>query len=482
MTDHPLTHFAALVAADPGALAVTQGDTTLTRADLLGRAGALAGGLLLEPGGRVLIQLPNSPDMMALVLAVWAQGGLPMFLSAKSPEAHRDSLIERHKPARVIDMAALTGLPQGSAPLALPTLSGDLNGSVVFTSGSTGMPKGVVQKAATLSSSALRIARAMGYSTAERILVPIPFAHDYGWGQMLSCLVGGHSLILPPRDALVQISRSITGNAPTVLAGVPSLFAGLLHGVSDFENSVTDSLRIVTTTGSSMPAALYDALAARLPQARIIRNYGLTETYRSCCLHPEMAGGRNGSVGQPVEGVTIAISDPDGQPLPHGSEGEVVHLGAGLFDRYLDDAPATARTLRPCGDLGIGVFTGDIGHLDADGFLHLAGRRDRLVKSMDIRINLGDVEAALTALPMIAEAAIIARPHPQTGIELAAFCTTAATTSDRDIRIAANRALPAHMRPREITLLEAMPRTPVGKTDYPALAARPTPIQEKQPS
>lgn len=469
---HPLLCFRTLADQDPDALAALQGDRRFSRAELIGRAGALAGALPLQPGGRVLLQLPNSPEMMALVLAIWARGGLPMFLSAKSPEAHRAAIIARHAPALVIDPPALEALPAGQAALELPPLADDADASVVFTSGSTGMPKGVVQKAATLTSGALRVARAMGYGPAERILVPIPFAHDYGWGQMLSCFVGGHALILPARDNLVEVSRTITREAPTVLAGVPSLFAGLLQGVSDFENSQTDSLRIVTSTGSPFLPALYTMLAARLTGARILRNYGLTETYRGCCLPPELAEGRTGSVGRPIEGVTIAIADPEGGPLPAGEEGEVVHLGAGVFDRYLDDLDATARSLRPCGDLGLGVFTGDIGHLDAKGFLYLAGWRDRLVKSMDIRVNLTDIEAALTDLPGVTETAVIARPHPMTGCEIIAFCTTAPGVTERDIRLASNRALPAHMRPRQITRLDALPRTPVGKTDYPALAAQ----------
>lgn len=476
---HPLTRFAALAHADGNAIAVVQGEASLTRADLLGRAGALAQGLTIQHGAQVLIQLPNSPGMMALVLAIWARGGVPMFLSAKSPDAHREAIIARHQPAHVVDAEALAALPAGHAALPLPDLAPDADGSVVFTSGSTGLPKGVVQKAATLTDGAARVAAAMGYGATERILVPIPFAHDYGWGQMLSCFVGGHTLILPPRDNLVEISRTITRDRPTVLAGVPSLFAGLLNGISDFENSQTDSIRIVTSTGSPFPPALHAALSARLPQARILRNYGLTETYRGCCLTPELAAEGGAGVGRPLPGVTIAIAGPDGLPLPQGEEGEIVHLGAGVFDRYLDDPEATARSRRACGDLGIGVFTGDIGHVDALGCLHLAGRRDRLIKSLDIRINLGDVEAALTALPMIGEAAVIARPHPMTGTELLAFCTASAETTEREIRIATNRALPAHMRPRQITLLAALPRTPVGKTDYPALAARSAPQQKE---
>ncbi len=470
---HPFNCFLSLVDSQPDAAAIVQGDTTVSRAALSARAGELAQGLArrgITPDRmhRVLINVPNSPDMVALVLAIWAQGGLPMFLSAKSPEQHLRAILDRLKPDLTVDEALLASLPQPGHPLPRPELTGDRDGSVVFTSGSSGPPKGVVQKAATLVSGVGRVARTLGYAPQERILVPIPFAHDYGWGQMLSGLVAGHILILPRRDILVEVSRAVTEQQPTIMAGVPSLYAALLFGISDFENARTDSLRLLVSTGSAFSPALHQALAARIPQARILRNYGLTETYRGCCLLPEDATAHPGSSGRPIDGVRIMIAGPAGRPLPPGAEGEIVHCGAGVFDRYLDDPEATERTRRMI-DGAPAVFTGDIGHLDADGYLYIAGRRDRLVKSMDIRTNLGDVETALSALLEVAEAAVLTRPHPMSGVEIVAFCIPGGEATERTILRVSSRNLAMHMRPRRVICLTEMPRTPVGKVDYPAL-------------
>ncbi|SPF79106.1 Long-chain-fatty-acid--CoA ligase [Aliiroseovarius pelagivivens] len=471
---HPFDAFLNNTATDPEKPAVAQGHLVWSRAQLLDRAAQLAAALSgqgLQPGQRVLVALPNTADLVALIPAIWSLGGLPMFVSAKATDHQRQLIQSRHAPDLTIDTAGLAQLeaPRPSLGTHRPDASSDA--SVVFTSGSSGPPKGVVQTGATLTEGVARVARSIGYNPEERILVPIPFAHDYGWGQLLSGLVGGHFLILPERDILPDIAKAINTHRPTVFAGVPSLYSALLFGISGFETADTDSLRLLTSTGSPFTDGLFKALSDRIPAARILRNYGLTETYRTCCLSPDQSASRPGSVGQPIDGVELRIVDGKGSCLPPGQEGEVIHLGKGVFERYLDDPDATSQTRRLL-DGQPAVFTGDVGMLCEEGFLHLYGRRDRLIKSLDIRVSLDDVEEAMEDLPNVAEIAVLAREHDIQGSELVAFCVPSEEVTARQIQIAANRALPTHMRPRHIYLLKQMPRTPVGKVDYPALRSK----------
>lgn len=470
---HPLAAFLRLAQDAPDAPMAIQGEKTWSRGDILGLSGALssalsARGIGNQPEQRVMIVLPNSAHMIAMLPAIWSMGALPMFLSAKATASQRAKVEAFYKPDLVIDQPLLDALVAAPGELGAFRPEPHDDASVVFTSGSTGLPKGVVQKGGTLSAGVDRVARTLGYSKTERILVPIPFAHDYGWGQMLSALVGGHVLILPERDILQDIPRAINAHRPTVLAGVPSLYSGLLFGISGFETADTSCLRLMTSTGSAFSAQLIAALEARVPQAQVLLNYGLTETYRSCTLLPDDAGRYPGSIGRPIEGVELRIVDDSATPLPPGAEGEIVHLGAGTFDRYLDDPEATARARRIL-DGQHAVFTGDVGVLNADGFLTLLGRRDRLVKSQDVRISLTDVEEALCALEGVAEAAVLARQHDIHGTEMIAFVVPEGEASIREIRRNTNRGLPPHMRPRHFHERNALPRTPVGKVDYPSL-------------
>ncbi|MEX0299172.1 MAG: class I adenylate-forming enzyme family protein [Kordiimonas sp.] len=473
---HPYKAYLTRLHDAPDDLLVIHGERRLSR----GQLGQIAGGIarkleqmkivstvdLEQP--RVLICLPNSPEMMALILAVWAQGGLPMLLSPKSPSNHLRYIQSRHHPELVVDEMVLRTLLGSPNPLPEREISGDVDASAVFTSGSTGTPKGVVQKGITLSSSTCRISEDLGYTSHERILVPIPMSHDYGWNQMLAGLVCGHTIILPDNSSLIEVSRAIDKHKPSVVAGVPSLYTGLLMGVSGFESVDTSNVRMLISTGSPFSSRLYQMLKDRVPDARILLNYGLTETFRSCCLRPEDLRDSESSLGRPVKGVEIIIVDENGRELPPKSEGEIVHVGAGSFDRYLDDLDKTRQTRSIVSDQPA-VATGDIGYLDTSGYVYFIGRRDRLVKVMDINVSLNEVENIIASLDGVEEVAVISRGNIFMGKEIIALCVLQADSTQSEIKQKISLALPAHMQPRKIYTGATLPRTSLGKVDYPAV-------------
>lgn len=458
--------FARRADAQPDRPAILQGKTVTDAATLLAQARNLIPDLTaagVGPGRPLVVSASNSAGTAAHVLAAWGAGAVPVFVSPHAPPDHLD-----HATAASHAGAVLTDAGLSPAPAADPHPDlGAETGSVVFTSGSTGRPKGVVQTAATLRDGAERVARLVGYDADDRILCPVPWSHDYGWGQLLSCLAIGVPLVLPELPSVQSLAEAAERHRPTVLAGTPSVFAGMLYGISDIRSMDLSSIRTATSTGSRLPTELAEDISGLLPGVRIFANYGLTETYRTACLRPEERAGRETSVGRAVEGVRLQIIGEDGQPVPTGTVGQVVHHGAGRFAFYLNDPERTARTRTPDG----GVLTGDLGSLDADGYLTLQGRRDRLIKSMDVQVSLDDVERVLGQARMTRQLAAIARPHKVIGMKIEVYAALLDPTTGPAFKRYARQNLSKFQFPREFHFVEAIPLTASGKVDYVSLSA-----------
>lgn len=475
----PLARFQALAGAAPDAPGILQGEAIATRAALLARAGALTAALArrgVGAGDAVILSAPNGAEVAALVLAAWLRGGYPVFVSHHAPADHVEVARVRtgaravHDPTRDPD-AATALLADAGAPVPGTPAPPEAVASVVFTSGSTGAPKGVMQSGANLVSGAERIARTLGYG-AETILCPVPWSHDYGWGQLLSCLVLGLPLVLPETEGVQPMVAAMVRHRPTVIAGTPSVFAGMAYGVSDIRTADLAHVRKLTSTGSHLPPELVRDVGTLFPNAQVYANYGLTETYRSACLLPADRPGREASVGRAVEGARLAIVDETGRPLPPGEVGEIVHLGAGAFLGYVGDPERTARTLREVELDGVpqqGVFTGDLGRMDAEGFLTLVGRRDRMIKSMDVRLSLDDVEKRLVASELVRRVAVVGVPHKVFGTRIVALAELKDGATPAALKAYARGALNKYMQPRDWRFPETLPQTPSGKIDYQAI-------------
>jgi acyl-CoA synthetase (AMP-forming)/AMP-acid ligase II len=264
-------------------------------------------------------------------------------------------------------------------------------------------------------------------------------------------------------------------HAPTVLAGVPSLFGYLMQGISPFRETDLSCLRIVTNTGGRIPGPVLDNLLEIFSHTDFFLNYGLTESYRTSYLHPSLIHEKRHSVGKPIPGVEIRIVRDDGKSAETGETGEIVHCGDFIFQGYWGDPDATARSLRPDpmnpGNDKLALFTGDLGRFDADGFLYIEGRRDHQLKVMGVRVSSGEVEELLHASGMVQEVAIFGISHELLGEEIHAAIVPDTDEADVLVRLKryVQRAMTQNMAPRKYLVLESLPRTTTGKTDYPAL-------------
>ncbi len=479
--------FEKLAASQAQQPALIQAERFTRYDELAEMAERCAGALAVSAGDRVLISGPDSVFLAAAILACWRLGAIPALLHPDAPARHFEHARRTITPAReLIGQEALAALAEsGVHPSdAAPHQSPDAPASILFTSGSTGLPKAVTQSAGNLASGVQRVKGYLGYHVQDRILCGVPVSFDYGWGQLLSCLLGGMTLILPERPGGIALCQAIEQHRPTVLAAVPSLLADLLMGLAPIATTDCSSVRLITNTGSKIAPAIFELMLETFPGAEISLNYGLTETYRSASLPFGQALSQRSSVGYAIPGVDLVVVLPDGREAPVGEEGEIIHRGAGIFLGYWGDPEASAKTLRPDPFWGGTeaasglpaprvVYTGDLGHKDAEGRLFIHGRRDGQLKSMGVRVSRDEIETLIGQNGHVAGVAVVARPHPAIG-DLIVACIE--WKSDVDEK-AALKALKQEMRlkasrfmePREWRTFERLPRTTSGKVDYPTL-------------
>lgn len=481
--------FERIAASRCGATALVQGSRRMSF-DYLRRAGLQwAARLDVAPGGRVVVSAANGAAPAAAILGIWRLGAIPVLVHAAAPDRHlahaarltdaASVLVDPDRSVPDVDAPVLwtDRTDAGDLPPPAPRQSGAEPASILFTSGSSGPPKGVTQSAATLIDGADRVADLMGYGRGDSILCGVPFAFDYGWGQLLSTFFRGVPLVLPERRDAFGLCEAMASHRPTVLAGVPALFADLLAGMSPIAGTDRGSIRLITSTGSKVPGPVWSALVGTFPDAEIALNYGLTETYRSACLPPSLARAHPGSVGFALPGVDLAIVRPDGTRCVADEEGEIVHRGAGAFLGYWGEPERTAATLRPDPAWTHGgvnsptvVFTGDLGRMDGAGLLYVHGRRDRQMKSMGVRVAPDEIEALLLESGLLTEVAVAARANDTLGDMIVAFVVRKEATSDlKALKRHARAVMSPYMQPREWVVLDRLPRLPSGKVDYPTL-------------
>lgn len=484
--------FRTTAAARGDAAAIRHGERVASFADLLALAGGWAQILPAAPGERVVIAGRNSVDLATAVPGIWARGAIPVFVNADAPDSHLSHALRQTgavavlvDPGRVVvgsDALVLPLQPVEPADVRhVPDQTGQEPGSIVYTSGSTGAPKGVVQAADTLASGVDRVAAAIGFRDSDSILCPIPFAFDYGWGQLLSLLLAGLPLVLPEPRSATGICAAIAAHRPTILAGVPAVFADLLAGLAPIREIDRSSVRLITNTGSRIPDPVRRGLTEIFPDAALSLNYGLTETYRSATLPLDMAAHHPTSVGFALPGAALAVLRPDGREADAGEEGEIVHRGAGVFLGYWGEPERSAAVLRPdpfwsdpSRPAPLAVFTGDLGHKDAEGRLYIHGRRDRQMKSMGVRVSPDEVEGLLLASGIPREVAVVARPNDMLGDLIVALVSLPEGVDEgpalKALKRHARETMSPYMQPRDHIVLPLLPRNPNGKVDYPALA------------
>jgi acyl-CoA ligase (AMP-forming) (exosortase A-associated) len=353
--------------------------------------------------------------------------------------------------------------------------------AILYTSGSTGKPKGVMLSHAQIMAGSSIVATYLEITETDRILAILPFSFDAGMNQLMTAFQHGGTLILMTFVFAREIVQMLAREHVTGLAGVPTLWSLLAQPSSSLHKTPLPDLRYITNTGGAMPQAVLGALRRALPGTRIFLMYGLTEAFRSTYLPPEELDRRPTSMGKAIPDTEILVVNEDGQPCKPGEVGELVHRGPTVSMGYWGHPELTARVLRAHPflppELGSDekvCYSGDLVTLDEDGFLYFIGRRDALIKCSGFRISPTEVEEVLFQSGRLREVGVIGVPDPVLGQSIKALVVTAdgqSVTPEELMEFCATR-LPHYMVPRDIEVVDTLPKTTSGKVDYPALRQR----------
>lgn len=501
----------------PAAPALVYGGETLTYAALAERIEACARGLLtagLERGERVGIYLEKRLETVVGMFGAAAAGGVfvpvnPLLRTRQVAHILRDCnvrvfvtsadrlqgleldfahlpdlrlvVLVDGDPARwkdcgrpVTTWAALIG---EAKPAARPHRVIDVDmAAILYTSGSTGLPKGVVLSHRNMVAGAKSVSQYLRNTPEDRILSVLPLSFDAGFSQLSTAFNVGACAVLMnyllPQDVIRMVAKErITG-----LACVPPLWVQLTQ--LDLAPAAA-TLRYVTNTGGRMPRATLDKLRAGLAKTQIFLMYGLTEAFRSTYLDPSELDRRPDSIGKAIPNAEILVVRETGEPCAPNEPGELVHRGALVAMGYWNDPEKTKERFRPVPNQTPGlvipelaVWSGDTVRMDEEGFLYFVSRRDEMIKTSGYRVSPTEVEEAVYATGLVGETVAFGVPHPALGEAIVVVATApAAGAVDADALIRAIKLqVPPYMVPHKVLERASLPRNPNGKIDRKLLS------------
>lgn len=514
----------AAAARSPDRVAVTCGEDHLTYAALAQSVDQCATGLRaldLMPGSRVAVYLdkrmetvvtsfaataagcvlvPVNPvlkpaqvahilkDAEAQVLVTTPQRSRTLFEALTTCEALRHLVLCGDRGPKLGDEPAGAWLPLEWSELLQscnsqwtpPMVETDV-AAIFYTSGSTGLPKGVVLSHRNLVAGARSVAGYLGNQCSDTLLAALPLSFDAGFSQLTTAFSVGARVVLVnpllPQDVLTTMAREqVTG-----ITAVPPLYTQLA-GLA-WPDGASEHLRYWANTGGRLPRVTLERLRALAPRARPYLMYGLTEAFRSTYLPPEEVDRRPDSIGRAIPNADVRVLRDDGTECGIDEPGELVHRGPLVALGYWRREAETAQRFRPwpmalsparagVAQPEFAVFSGDTVRRDAEGFLYFVGRRDDMIKTSGYRVSPTEVEEVVFASGLVSEALAVGRTHESLGQDIVVVAVPSdlagsdATTNTVALLAHCRKSLPSYMVPSAVHwAAEALPRNPNGKLD-----------------
>ena len=458
--------------------------------DRLAAALAAAG---IKPGDFIALQLPNIPQFLISYFGILKAGGVvvPLNVLLKAPEVAfhlgdsgaRILITWEGILAEATKGAEAAGLDQiyvvghaGDSGVGVPferllavevprfemaTRQPTDTAVVVYTSGTTGRPKGAELTHLQLYMNADIPGRLFNVQPDDIVITVLPLFHVFGLSSILDiCVRFGCTMSLVPRFTSDAVLTAIQRDRATIFEGVPTMFADLL-AYPDLDSYDLSSLRIAISGGASIPAPLLDAFEERFGLV-ILEGYGLTETASTTTFNISADERRAYSVGKPIWGTQTQVWDKHGRPLPPGPEhvGEIVTRGLHVMKGYLHNPEATASAFT-----GDWLHTGDLGYFDEDGFLFIVSRKKELIIRGGYNVYPSEIENVLHAHPAVAEAAVVGIPDERLGEEVMAVVIPrpAMNLLEAELIAYCRQHLAAYKCPRIFQFRTELPKNTLGK-------------------
>ena len=480
-------------AADhPEHAALRMDDLVLSYAQLreaAGRMSALLASLGVEPGDRVGLMLPNVPAFPIAFYGALAAGAIvvPMNPLLKSREVSYylgDSgakvVVAWHAAAGEAAKGAadagaqmiaaetpdLSGLLADIGAVLGPSDRGDLDDAVIlYTSGTTGRPKGAELTHAGLVRNAEASRNLFGVRPSDVIMGCLPLFHVFGLTCGLNVSVAtAATLTLLPRFDPAKALDIMQRDQVTIFEGVPTMYAAMLH-LPEADPAQAATLRMCASGGAAMPVEILRAFEEKFG-CIILEGYGLSETSPVASFnHPDKVR-KAGSIGTPIEGVQMRLIDDDWNTVPEGEIGEIAIRGHNVMKGYWNKPEATAEVMKGAGEVGGGWFrTGDMARVDEDGYYFIVDRKKDLIIRGGYNVYPREIEEVLHEHPAVAEVAVIGIPHPDLGEEVGAAVALkpGASATPDELRAFARERVAAYKYPRQVWLVDALPKGPTGK-------------------
>lgn len=505
--------------ANPAATAVTHKGQVSSYGQVASDVLALSSGLQdigIESFGRIAVYLPKQLETVVSLFAVSAAGGAfvpinPVLKAKQVAYILRNCnvriLVTSHQRLQALEQVlaacadlrvvvlvdspdtAETSLPQaiisyadllGSRGTVQPRRRIDADiAAIMYTSGSTGSPKGVVLSHRNLVAGANSVASYLQNVASDRILAVLPLSFDAGLSQLTTAFSVGASVVLLdyllPRDVV----RTVGQHGVTGITAVPPLWNQLVN--LEWPEEARTSLRYISNTGGAMPVATTRSLQKQLPNTDIYLMYGLTEAFRSTFLPPDQVTARPDSIGKAIPNAEVLVVNELGELCAPGEPGELVHRGALVAMGYWNDPERTAERFKPCPGRDqalpiteLAVWSGDQVVTDDEGYLYFVSRKDDMIKTSGYRVSPSEIEEVVYGSGRVAGAVALGLAHPTLG--QAVLLAVSHQEGDhqpaeleRDLLKHCREELPQYMVPLAVVVRESLPHNPNGKIDRRAL-------------